>query len=205
MSVDEMTGIQALQRIAPTRPMRPGRVERREFEYTRHGTQCLIGNFDVVTGEVIAPTVQATRTEEDFAGHLERTVAIDPEATWVFVCDNLTTHCSESLVRYVAEACDIAADLGKKGKSGVLKSVETRKAFLTDSGHRIRFVYVPKHTSWLNQIEIWFSILVRRVIKRGNFTSTADLREKILAFIDYFNRTLAKPFKWTYTGRPLNV
>ena len=205
VSVDEMTGIQALERIAPTKPTKPGQVERREFEYTRHGTQCLIGNFDVVTGEVIVPTVQATRTEEDFAGHIQRTVATDPEATWVFMCDNLTTHCSESLVRYVAEACDIEADLGKKGKSGVLKSVETRKAFLTDPGHRIRFVYVPKHTSWLNQIEIWFSILVRRVIKRGNFTSTADLREKILSFIDYFNRALAKPFKWTYTGRPLNV
>ena len=66
-------------------------------------------------------------------------------------------------------------------------------------------MYVPKHTSWLNQIEIWFSILVRRVIKRGSFTSESDLREKILAFIDYFNRTLAKPFKWTYTGRPLKV
>jgi transposase len=205
VSVDEMTGIQALERIAPTQPMQPGQVERREFEYTRHGTQCLIGNFDVVTGKVIAPTVQATRTEDDFAGHIRLTVATDPEAIWVFVCDNLTTHCSESLVRYVAEACDIESDLGKKGKWGVLKSVETRKAFLTESGHRIRFVYVPKHTSWLNQIEIWFSILVRRVIKRGNFTSTVDLREKILAFIDYFNRTLAKPFKWTYTGRPLNV
>ena len=205
VSVDEMTGIQALERIAPTRPMRPGQVERREFEYARRGTQCLIGNFDVATGEVIAPTVQATRTEEDFAGHIKRTVATDPEARWAFVCDNLTTHCSESLVRYVAEACDLEADLGKKGKSGALKSVETRKAFLTDSGHRVRFVYVPKHTSWLNQIEIWFSILVRRVIRRGNFTSTADLREKILAFIDYFNRTMAKPFKWTYTGRPLNV
>jgi transposase len=108
-------------------------------------------------------------------------------------------------VRYVAEECAIAADLGKKGKRGVLKSVPTRKAFLTDESHRIRFVFVPKHTSWLNQIEIWFSLLVRRVIKRGNFRSVEDLRERILAFIDYFNQTLAKPFKWTFTGRPLNV
>jgi transposase len=203
--VDEMTGIQALERIAPTRPMKPGLVERREFEYARHGTQCLIGNFEVTTGQVIAPTVQPTRTEEDFAAHIVQTVALDPGAGWIFVADNLTTHCSESLVRYVAEACAIPTDLGTKGRRGVLKSVATRKAFLTDASHRIRFVYVPKHTSWLNQIEIWFSILVRRVIKRGNFTSAEDLRVKILAFIDYFNRTLAKPFKWTFTGRPLNV
>jgi transposase len=200
-----MTGIQALERIAPTQPMKPGQVERREFEYTRHGTQCLIGNFEVTTGQVIAPTVQPTRTEEDFAAHIAQTVATDPGAGWIFVADNLTTHCSESLVRYVAEACAIPTDLGTKGRRGVLKSVATRKAFLTDASHRIRFVYVPKHTSWLNQIEIWFSILVRRVIKRGNFTSVEDLRRKILAFIDYFNRTLAKPFKWTFTGRPLNV
>lgn len=205
VSVDEMTGIQATERIAPTKPSRPGRVERREFEYRRHGTQCLIGNFEVATGEVFAPTVQPTRTEADFAGHIARTVATDPEAGWIFVADNLTTHASESLVRYVAEVCGIAGDLGTKGKCGVLASVATRKAFLTDASHRIRFVYVPKHTSWLNQIEIWFSILVRRVIRRGNFTSAEDLREKILAFIDYFNRTLAKPFKWTFTGRPLNV
>jgi transposase len=203
--VDEMTGIQALERIAPTRPMKPGQVERREFEYTRHGTQCLIGNFEVTTGQMIAPTVQPTRTEEDFAAHIAQTVATDPGAGWIFVADDLTTHCSESLVRYVAEACAIPTDLGKKGRRGVLRSVATRKAFLTDASHRIRFVYVPKHTSWLNQIEIWFSILVRRVIKRGNFTSAEDLRVKILAFIDYFNRTLAKPFKWTFTGRPLNV
>ena len=205
VSTDEMTGIQALERIAPTKPLQPGRPERREFEYKRHGTQCLIGNFEVATGEVLSPTVQQTRTEQDFAEHIARTVAMDAQAGWVFVVDNLTIHCSESLVKYVASACGVEDDLGKKGKRGVLKSVATRKAFLTDKGHRIRFVYVPKHTSWLNQIEIWFSILVRRVLKRGNFTSVGDLRAKILAFIEYFNRTLAKPFKWTYTGRPLNV
>jgi hypothetical protein len=203
--VDEMTGIQALERIAATKLMKPGQTEKREFEYRRHGTQCLIGNFEVATGKVISPTVQATRTEEDFAKHIAGTVATDPDAGWIFVVDNLTTHCSESLVRYVAKACGIEADLGKKGKQGVLQSVPSRKEFLTDPTHRIRFVYVPKHTSWLNQIEIWFSILIRRVIKRGNFTSVADLREKILAFIDYFNQTMAKPFKWTYTGRPPNV
>ena len=114
-----MTGIQALERIAPTKPMQPGQVERREFEYTRHGTQCLIGNFEVATGQVIAPTVQATRTEEDFAGHIERTVATDPEAGWIFVADNLTTHCSETLVRLVAEACGIAdGPRGRRGRAG---------------------------------------------------------------------------------------
>jgi hypothetical protein len=205
VSVDEMTGIQALERIAPTKPMQPGHVERVEFEYRRHGTQCLIGNFEVTSGRVIAPTVQETRDEQDFTDHIAVTVATDPQAPWIFVVDNLTTHCSETLVRYVAAACAIDADLGRKGKSGILQSVETRKEFLKDVSHRIRFVYVPKHTSWLNQIEIWFSILVRRVIKRGNFTSAKDLRDKILAFIEYFNKTLAKPFKWTYTGRPLNV
>jgi hypothetical protein len=200
-----MTGIQALERIAPTKAMKPGQEERREFEYQRHGTQCLIGNFEVATGEVVSPTVQATRTEEDFAAHIATTVATDPEAGWIFVADNLTIRCSESLVRYVARECGVEEDLGTKGRRGVLRSVATRKAFLTEPSHGIRFVYVPKHTSWLNQIEIWFSILVRRVIKRGNFRSVADLREKVLAFIDYYNRTLAKPFKWTFTGRPLNV
>jgi hypothetical protein len=146
---------------ASTKPMRPGQEERREFEYKRHGTQCLIGNFEVATGAVITPTVQATRTEQDFAVHIAATVATDPQAGWIFVTDNLTIHCSESLVRYVAQECGIADHLGRKGRRGVLKSVATRKAFLTDPGHRIRYVYVPKHTSWLNQIEIWFSILVR--------------------------------------------
>ena len=204
VSCDEMTGIQALERIAPTQPMRKGRPERREFEYKRHGTLSLIANFDVVSGQIIAPSVGPRRTEADFVAHIAQTIDHDPAAVWLFVTDQLNTHQSESLVRLVAERCAITADLGEKGKTGVLQSLPSRTAFLSDPTHRIQFVYVPKHTSWLNQVEIWFSILVRRVIKRGNFSSVDDLRAKILAFIAYFNQT-AKPFAWTYTGRPLVV
>ena len=205
VSVDEMTGIQALERIAATKPMRPGQEERREFEYKRHGTQCLIGNFEVATGQVLTPSVGPTRTEEDFAAHIAQTLATDPAGEWIFVVDQLNTHQSEALVRLVAAECGLAADLGVKGKAGLLASMASRKAFLEETSHRIRFVYTPKHSSWLNQIEIWFGILVRRVLKRGSFTSVDELRERLLAFIAYFNTALAKPFKWTYKGRPLTV
>ncbi len=205
ISTDEKTGIQALERAAPTLPMKPGLVERPEYEYLRHGTQCLIANFDVATGEVVAPTVGPSRTEEDFAAHIAHTIATDPEAPWLFIVDQLNTHKSEALVRLVASTCGIGDDLGEKEKRGILQSMPTRAAFLSDVNHRIRFLYTPKHTSWLNQIELWFSILVRRLLKRGNFTSVEDLRERILAFIAYFNQTMAKPFKWTYKGRPLTV
>lgn len=205
ISTDEKTGIQALERTAPTLPMQPGLVERPEYEYLRHGTQCLIANFDVATGEVVAPTIGPSRTEEDFAAHISQTIATDPEAPWLFIVDQLNTHKSEALVRLVAHACDIKEDLGEKEKRGILQSMPTRAAFLSDASHRIRFLYTPKHSSWLNQIELWFSILVRRLLKRGSFTSVADLRERILAFIAYFNKTMAKPFKWTYKGRPLTV
>ena len=205
MSTDEKTGIQALERAAPTLPLKPGVVERPEYEYIRHGTQCLIANFNVATGEIIAPSLGATRTEEDFAAHIAQTIATDPEAPWIFIVDQLNIHQSETLVRLVARACRIEEDLGEKEKRGVVKSMQTRAEFLSDVSHRIRFLYTPKHTSWLNQIEMWFSILVRRLLKRGNFTSVEDLRERILAFINYFNRTMAKPFKWTYTGRPLTA
>jgi len=185
--------------------MQPGLVERPESAYLRHGTQCLIAHCNVATGEVVAPTVGPSRTEEDFAGHIAHTIATDPEAPWLFIVDQLNTHKSEALVRLVAEACGIKEDLGEKEKRGILQSMPTRAEFLSDVSHRIRFMYTPKHTSWLNQIELWFSILVRRLLKRGNFTSVADLRERILAFIAYFNKTMAKPFKWTYKGRPLTV
>lgn len=201
-STDEMTGVQALERAAPTLPMRPGQVERREFEYIRHGTQSLIANVQVATGRVVAPSIGPTRTEADFAAHIERTVALDPDAGYIFIVDQLNTHQSETLVRYVAEQCGLTDDLGVKEKRGIVQSMATRAAFLSDPGHRIQFVYLPTHTSWLNQVELWFSILVRRVLKRASFTSTEELRARILAFIEYFNR-YATPFKWTYAGRPL--
>ena len=206
VSVDEMPGVQALERIAKTIPMQSGQVERIEFEYKRHGTLCLTGNWDVVQGQMIAPTIGMTRTEEDFMWHIFHTVQTDAEAGWVFIVDNLNTHCSETLVRYVARLEGIdQSTLGQKGKSGILKSMATRQAFLSDLNHRIRFVYLPKHTSWLNQIEIVFGIVGRRVVRRGNFTSLAALKDKLLQFIDYFNRTFAKPFRWTYTGRPVTA
>lgn len=197
--------MQALERLHDTKPVRPGLVERVEFEYVRHGTLCLMANFDVATGQVLSPSVGPTRTEADFVAHLEQTIDTDPAATWIFVVDQLDTHVSASLVEMVARRCEIADDLGIKGKSGILKSKKTRRAFLEDSSHRIRFVYTPRHCSWLNQVEIWFSILARRVLKRSSFTSLDDLRQRVLAFIDYFNAVLSKPFRWTYTGRPLQT
>jgi DDE superfamily endonuclease len=202
MSTDEMTGIQAIERAMPTHPMTFRQPERQEFEYVRHGTLSLIANWDIAQGRVVSPSVGPTRTEYDFANHIARTLETAPDDSWIFIVDQLNTHQSASLVRLVAACCQLEQDLGTKGKSGPLASMPTRTAFLSDPTHRIRFVYVPKHTSWLNQIECWFSILVRRLIRRGSFGSTQDLEHQILAFIEYFNRTMTKPFQWKFKGFP---
>ena len=206
LSTDAMTGLQALERKHPTRLLEPGQEERRECEYIRRGTLTLIANFDVAQGMVVAPSLGPTRTEEDFVTHITRTVTGDDEATrWHFVLDNLNIHKSASLVRFMAEHDGLEEALGQKGQRGILRSMVTRAAFLSDPTHTIVFHYTPKHASWMNQIELWFSILVRKLLKRASFTSVEDLQARVLAFIQYFNASMAKPFKWTYGQKPLYV
>ena len=201
--VDEMTSLQANERCDETKPPLPGQTAKEEFNYKRHGTVCLTANWDVVAGQIIAPTFSETRDNFDLAKHIERTIATDPTASWVFVLDNLNTHCGEPLVRMIAAQLGIdPATLGASEKRGILKNMATRRALLSDLTHRIRFVYIPKHSSWLNQIEIIFGIISRRVMRHGNFASKCDLIGKLQRFVTYFNQTIARPMNWTYTGRP---
>lgn len=206
-STDECTGMQAKERLHPDQLMKQGQARRVEYEYIRHGTLCLTANFEIATGQIESPTINETRTEEDFVGHIKQTVENAPKAEqWWFIVDQLNTHKSASLVELVAEYEGIKkTELGEKGKRGILQTMKTRQEFLEDVGHRIRFIFTPKHCSWLNQIEIWFSILAKKLIKWGNFKSKEDLQAQLERFIEYFNQTMAKPFKWTFKGFPLRV
>jgi hypothetical protein len=206
VSTDELTGVQALERKHPGLPLAPGKVERREFESVRPGTRSFILSRDVVTGQILAPAGGPTRTEADFLAHLQAVVATHPEATrWHRVGDQLNTHQSESLVRWVAKLSGLKEDLGVTGERGILASMVTRAAFLSDPSHKVVFHDTPQHSSWLNQIEIWLSILVRKLLKRGSVTSVENLQAKVFALIDDYHRTMAKPFTWTYQGKALTV
>jgi putative transposase len=201
LSCDEKTGIQALEHSAAKQACKPGKIERIEQNYQRHGTQCLIANFNVATGKVVQPSVLDTRTELDFLGHIKQTVRSDARVTrWHFVVDQLNTHQSEGLVRFVAERDGLDLELGIKGKNRILESKLSRSVFLSDPSHSVVFHYTPKHSSWMNQVEVWFSIFVRKFWKRSSFKSTEELKAGILGFITYFNETMGKAFEWKFRG-----
>jgi hypothetical protein len=200
-------GIQAKEHTRPKQTMKAGVPERIDPEYRRHGTTGIIASRNVATGEIVNPAVQPTRTEKDFLAHCESVISLHPNDKHIFITDNLNTHMSESLVRMAARMDNIdETDLGIKGKCGILKNKESRAEFLSDCSHQIVFIYTPKHCSWLNQIECWFSIITRRLLnKRATFKSVSDLEQKIASFIEYYNQYLKKPFQWNYKGKLLRV
>jgi hypothetical protein len=185
ISIDEMTGIQALERQAPDKPMKPGQPIKREYEYIRHGTQTLIASFDISSGTILHESIGQTRTELDFLTHVQQMIKANPKIKkWHLVMDCLNTHQSESLVRWIASNEEIPIMiLGKKGQSGILASMATRAEFLSQPEHKIVFYYTPKHCSWLNQIEMWFSILVIAQL-RGNKDSKGFKATRIASKAD---------------------
>ena len=201
ISVDEKTGIQALERIAADQPMRAGQPRRLEYEYERHGTTCLMAATDVAQGTILHHRLHPTRSEADFLFFVKGAVGQIPEdEEVVLLADQLNTHLSASLVKWIALQIDFQGDLGRKNYQGILKNQASRQAFLENPEHRIRFVYTPKHCSWLNPIENWFGKLQRHVIRYGNFPSVKELENNINAYIAYYNDCLAKPLNWKFEG-----
>jgi transposase len=157
--------------------------------------------FDVAKGNIANQRVRPTRTEADFTEFIKETVNIFPaEDEIVFLADQLNTHMSETLVIYIAKLINFEGNLGKKGNRGILKNMESRKAFLENPDHRVRFLFTPKHCSWLNPIENWFAKIQRHVIKNGNFSCVKELEDKIKDYIDFYNRCLIKPLNWKFKG-----
>jgi len=202
-SVDEKMGIGAREHINEKHPMKPGVSERIDPEYKRCGVSGIITSLNVATGEIVKPLVQPKRTELDFLAHIESVIRPNDSNKHIFIVDRLNTHMSASLVKMVAEfeGMDLC-DLGEKGKYGILKNKKTRHEFLMNEDHQIQFMYTPKHCSWLNQIECWFSIIARCLLnKRSSFKSVAMLENKIHRFINYYNEFLKKPFDWNNSGK----
>jgi transposase len=193
---DEKTGMQILQRKYPTQPMEPGKPEKREHEYIRHGVRALLASFVVATGQVVWNLGQ-TRTSADFAAHLAHVVHQLPKMQrYDWVVDNLNTHWSLAVCRLVAQWCNVpfvAKDLDR----GV-----QRRAFLSNPTHRHVFHFTPKHGSWLNQVELWFSVLARRFLKRGDFDSVQAFATRLCDYLEVYNTHHAHPYRWTYTGQP---
>jgi len=194
---DEKTGMQMLQRTYPTQPMAPGKPEKRAHEYSRHGVRAVIASFVVATGQVVWD-VGETRPSADFAAHLAHVVTQLPAMRhddWVV--DNLNTHWSLEVCRRVAPWCEVPS-VAKDLRRGV-----QRRAFLSDPSHRHVFHFTPKHGSWLNQVELCFSVLARRFLKRGDFDSAHTFETRLAAYLEVYNTHHAHPYRWTYTGQPL--
>jgi transposase len=194
--VDEKTGMQALERETPGSPTRPGKPRRHEHRYKRHGSTVLIGVFQIHSGKVWGRFVES-RDGPTFAAFIQEVCESVPDAPGIhFVMDQLSTHSTPKLCEVVAELSGLKCDPKK------VKTAKQRKVFLLDSDKRIVFHYTPLRASWLDQIEIWFSILSKKCLQVESFTSLDDLQAKVVAFVEYYNRYLAHPFRWTYTGGP---